>query len=99
MPETPLPPAGQPAADAPTPAPSPLRLQRVNAGVFSVNGPDGAHLGNLKQIGALWKFKAVGHDAQGHVEPGGGPLTDGHNTVFAEPDAVAVNAALARLLT
>lgn len=99
MPETPVPPAGQPAAAAPRPTPGPLRLQRVNAGVFSVHGPDGAHLGNLKQIGAHWKFKAVGHDAQGQVEPGGGPLTDGHNAVFASPDEAAVNAVLARLLT
>ena len=97
MPETPIPPAQQPPANAD--APNLLRLQRVNAGVFGVHGPDGAHLGNLKQIGSSWKFKAVGHDAAGQVEPGGGPLTAGHNTVFAEPAPVAVNAALARLLT
>lgn len=75
-----------------------LRLQPVNAGVFSVHGPDGAQLGNLKLIGASWKFKAVGHDARGQLEPGGGPLTDGHNAVFATPDEAAVNAALGRLL-
>jgi hypothetical protein len=49
-------------------------------------------------VGAVWKFKAVGHDAAGQVEPGGGPLTDGHNAVFAEPDVAALNAALAPLL-
>lgn len=75
-----------------------LQLRSVNAGVFGVHGPDGQHLGNLKRVGAVWKFKAVGQDAAGLVEPGGGPLTDGHNTVFAEPDAAAVNAALAPLL-
>jgi hypothetical protein len=75
-----------------------LHLLPVNAGVFGVHGPDGQHLGNLKQVGEVWKFKAVGYDAAGQVEPGGGPLTDGHNTVFAEPDAAAVNAALASLL-
>lgn len=75
-----------------------LHLQHVNAGVFGVHGPDGQHLGNLKRVGPVWKFKAVGHDAAGLVEPGGGPLTDGHNTVFAEPDVAAVNAALAPLL-
>ncbi len=75
-----------------------LHLRPVNPGVFGVHGPDGQHLGNLKRVGAVWKFKAVGHDATGQVEPGGGPLTDGHNAVFAEPDAAAVNAALAPLL-
>ncbi len=76
-----------------------LHLRPVNADVFGVHGQDGQHLGNLKRIGAVWKFKAVGHDAAGLVEPGGGPLTDGHNTPFAQPDAAAVNAALAPLLT
>ena len=75
-----------------------LHLRAVNAGVFAVHGPDGQHLGNLKRVGAVWKFKAVGHDAAGQVEPGGGPLTDGHNTPFAAPDAAAVNEALAPLL-
>lgn len=88
---------------APTPhaepeATGPLRLQPVNSGVFSVQGRDGAHLGNLKQIGSRWKFKAVGHDAAGQVEPGGGPLTAGHNALFSEPDVAAVNAVLAPLL-
>ena len=75
-----------------------LRLRPVNAGVFGVHGPDGAHLGNLKLIGSSWKFKAVGYDAAGQVEPGGGPLTHGHNAVFAAPDEAAVNAALGHLL-
>ncbi len=75
-----------------------LHLRPVNAGVLGVHGPGGQHLGYLKRVGGVWKFKAVGHDASGQLEPGGGPLTGGHNTVFAEPDAAAVNAALAPLL-
>ncbi len=71
-----------------------LTLRAVNANVHSVHLADGAHVGNLKRIGAIWKFKAVGYDAAGDVEPGGGPLTQWHNTEFAEPDARAVSAAL-----
>ena len=71
-----------------------LTLTPVNANVHSVHLPDGAHVGNLKRIGPVWKFKAVGYDAQGGVEPGGGPLTDRHNMEFAAPDAVEVSANL-----
>jgi hypothetical protein len=42
----------------------------------------------------VWKFKAVGYDATGGVEPGGGPLTHQHNMVFAQPDAAEVSARL-----
>ena len=76
-----------------------LTLTPVNADVHSVHLPDGAHVGNLKRVGGVWKFKAVGYDAAGAVEPGGGPLTDQHNTVFAQPDAADVNARLAPYLT
>lgn len=79
--------------------PTTLTLTPVNADVHSVHLPDGAHVGNLKRVGGVWKFKAVGYDAAGAVEPGGGPLTDQHNTVFAQPDAVDVNARLAPYLT
>lgn len=75
-----------------------LHLRPINAVVFGVHGSDGQHLGNLKRVGAVWKFKAVGHDPSGQLEPGGGPLTQGHNTVFAEPDTAALNLALAPLL-
>lgn len=68
----------------------PLSLRPVNAAVYSVHGPDGVHVGNLKRIGAVWKFKAIGYDAAGQLVPGGGPLTARHNTVFAAPDAGAV---------
>ena len=72
----------------------PLSLRAVNANVFSVHSSDGAHVGNLKRIGSIWKFKAVGYDPNGDVLPGGGPLTERHNTLFAEPDVVEINASL-----
>lgn len=71
-----------------------LQLRPVNADVVAVHSHDGAHVGNLKRIGAVWKFKAVGYEADGSVVPGGGPLTDRHNTVFTAPDLAAVNAQL-----
>jgi hypothetical protein len=71
-----------------------LTLTRVNADVHSLHLPDGSHVGNLKRIGVVWKFKAVGYDAAGNIIPGGGPLTDRHNTVFAAPVAEAVSAEL-----
>jgi len=54
----------------------------------------GDHVGNLKWIRGVWKFKAIGHDASGAVIPGGGPLTDRHNTVFGSLDPVQINRAL-----
>lgn len=60
-----------------------LHLCPVNAQICSVLTASGEHVGNLKLIGAVWKFKAIGYDADGHVIPGGGPLTDKHNTAFA----------------
>lgn len=71
-----------------------LTLACVNTNVYSVHLADGSHVGNLKRIGALWKFKAVGYDATGCVEPGGGPFTHQHNTVLAEPDVRELNARL-----
>lgn len=71
-----------------------LTLRPVNANVHSVHLADGTHVGNLKRIGAIWKFKAIGYDAAGFVEPGGGPLTQCHNTEIAEPDALALSQAL-----
>lgn len=72
----------------------PLSLHVVNGDVYSVHLPDGSHVGNLKRVGTIWKFKAVGYEPDGAVVPGGGPLTDRHNTVFATPDVVEVNASL-----
>ena len=71
-----------------------LSLRAVNANVYGVHLPDGSHVGNLKRIGSIWKFKAVGYAADGSVLPGGGPLTDRHNTVFTAPDVAQVNATL-----
>ena len=79
------------------PVAGPLQLLPVNADVLAVHTADGAHVGSLKKIGAVWKFKAVGYDAAGAVEPGGGPLTDRHNTVFDQPDAAEVTARLLHL--
>ncbi len=74
-----------------------LHLRPVNAQMCSVYTVSGEHVGNLKLIGGVWKFKAIGYDVSGHVMPGDGPLTDRHNTVFAALDEVLVNAGL-RLL-
>jgi hypothetical protein len=63
-----------------------LHLVLVNANVHSVHLPDGTHVGNLKRVGAVWKFKAIGYDETGGLIPGGGPLTDHHNAPFAEPE-------------
>jgi len=69
----------------------PLTLVPINEVVVRVLSADGQTLGNLKRIGAVWKFKAVGVGASGALEPGGGPLTLAHNTVFDNPDAVQLN--------
>ncbi len=71
-----------------------LALKRLNDGVFSVFDAQGQHVGNLKFIQAQWKFKAIGYDASGNVVPGGGPLTDHHNQLFAAADAELVSAGL-----
>ncbi len=71
-----------------------LTVQPVNANVHSVHLADGTHVGNLKRVGSVWKFKAVGYDTAGAVEPGGGPLTNQHNMVFAQPDAAEVSSRL-----
>ena len=71
-----------------------LSLRAVNVNVYGVHLPDGSHVGNLKRIGSIWKFKAVGYAADGSVLPGGGPLTDRHNTMFTAPDVAQVNATL-----
>ena len=71
-----------------------LSLHRVNDQVVRVLTGQGECVGNLKRIGAVWKFKALGQDADGQVVPGGGPLTGRHNMAFAELDEAAVSAAL-----
>jgi hypothetical protein len=66
----------------------------IDDGACRVLDASGNHVGNLKWIRGVWKFKAIGHDASGAVIPGGGPLTDRHNTVFGRLDPVQINRAL-----
>jgi len=72
----------------------PLVLAPEQAGLCPVLDAQGLHVGNLKLIGAVWKFKAIGYGAGGELIPGGGPLTDRHNTVFDKLDATEINAVL-----
>lgn len=71
-----------------------LSLRTVNTLVYSVHQSDGLHVGNLKRISDVWKFKAVGYEADGAVVPGGGPFTHRHNTVCDTPDEAHVSARL-----
>lgn len=73
---------------------NPLTLHRMNDQVVRVLDFQGECVGNLKLIGLVWKFKAVGHDADGQLVPGGGPLTARHNMAFAQLDEAVVSAAL-----
>ena len=75
-------------------ASTPLTLRPVNAGVLAVHDVVGLHVGNLKRIGAVGKFKAVGYTEAGEPVPGGGPLTQRHNTVFERPNAGELSARL-----
>ena len=78
----------------PGPLAGPLQLLPVNAAMASVHTADGAHVGSLKLVGGVWKFKAMGYGADGGMEPGHGPLTEQHNMAFAAPDAAEVSARL-----
>ncbi len=68
-----------------------FKLQPASPGVCRVLTNAGLHVGNLKLIGVVWKFKAIGYDYAGQVVPGGGPLTEQHNTVFAVLDEAEIN--------
>lgn len=96
IPTPPLPPTFTPTYRSVPPGPlaGPLQLVPVNDAVVSVHTADGAHVGSLKRVGGVWKFKAMGYDAAGRMEPGHGPLTEQHNTAFAAPDAAEVSARL-----
>ena len=59
----------------------------------------GHHVGNLKWIGGVWKFKAIGQDSSGAVIPGGGPLTDRHNTVFCSLDQAQIKSEFGNAFT
>lgn len=71
-----------------------LSLSRLNDQVYRVLTDSGEHVGNLKLIASTWKFKAIGHGAEGDVVPGGGPLTHHHNLIFTDLDVSVVNARL-----
>ena len=71
-----------------------FKLEPQSPGICSVLSSAGVHVGNLKLIGGAWKFKAIGYDASGQVIPGGGPLTDRHNTSFAALDEAEINLVL-----
>ena len=62
--------------------------------MYQVLTDEGAHVGNLKLIYAVWKFKAIGYDQNGAIIPGGGPLTDRHNTTFDALDEAVIGARL-----
>ena len=74
----------------------PLALAPGQAGLCRVLDAQGLHVGNLKLIGAVWKFKAIGYGPGGELIPGGGPLTERHNTGFDKLDANQINAVLGR---
>lgn len=74
-----------------------LTLSRLNDDVFRVIDSHGLHVGNLKRINGLWKFKAIGYDSNGDLMPGWGPLTERHNTTFDTLDENLVNTKLLSL--
>lgn len=71
-----------------------MKLVNINELVVQVQADDATPLGHLKHINGLWKFKALGFDDQGGLMPGGGPLTDVHNTVFETLDPAVIAARL-----
>jgi hypothetical protein len=72
----------------------PLTLKPLQTDVCQVLDAKGLHLGNLKLIGTVWKFKAIGYGPAGELIPGGGPLTERHNTRFDSLDAAVISATL-----
>ena len=73
-----------------------LTLTQVNDLVYRVQTDQGDHVGNLKFINAVWKFKAIGYEENGDVIPGGGPLTDQHNMSFDTLDEASMGALQSR---
>ena len=72
----------------------PFKLEPQSPGICRVLTSAGLHVGNLKLISGVWKFKAIGYDTSGQVVPGGGPLTEKHNTAFTALDAAEINRVL-----
>jgi hypothetical protein len=67
-----------------------LTIGPDRGGVCAVWDQQGRLVGSLKLIGQRWKFKAMGHDDEGHVIPGGGPLTERHNMRFDRLDSTEI---------
>ena len=67
------------------------QTQFQSPGISRLLTSAGLHVGNFKLIGGVWKFKAIGYDSAGLVVPGGGPLTDKHNMLFAVLDEAEIN--------
>lgn len=44
-------------------------LQPINDTACAVLDAQGRHVGNLKRIGAVWKFKAVGYTERANGSP------------------------------
>ena len=67
-----------------------LSIGPVRGGTCAVLDMQGRQVGNLKFVSGRWKFKAIGHDDQGQVIPGGGPLTERHNMSFDRLDGTEI---------
>lgn len=71
-----------------------LTLSKSSDLIYRVLTDSREHVGNLKLINAVWKFKAIGYDQHGDVIPGGGPLTHRHNATFLTLDEAEISASL-----
>ena len=71
---------------------TPSLLSPLDPGTVALHDPSGQHVGNFKWINGQWKFKAMGYGPEGQVMPGHGPLTDRHNTLFAQLDEATIRA-------
>ena len=71
-----------------------LTLEPISSRICRVLDAQGRHVGQLKHIGGLWKFKAIGYDESGACIPGGGPLTGRHNAVFERLDPADISRVL-----
>lgn len=69
-----------------------IALIKINDGIYELYDPVGLHVGNFKRINGQWKFKAIGYGPSGELLPGGGPLTDRHNTPFTQLDTAQIKA-------
>tara|TARA_B110000503_G_C6994853_1_gene348961 strand:+ start:364 stop:594 length:231 start_codon:yes stop_codon:yes gene_type:complete len=69
-----------------------LTLSRLNDSVYRALADQGLHVGNLKFINGLCKFKVIGYERNGDIMPGWGPLTEMHNTAFVALDETLINA-------